>query len=163
MDINIYVNQKKINPLCNSAIAEYVKRLSPYCNMKIVCAPGHVKYTPGHNSAHYAVVQAFQKTVSYGYGSWDHGYGEYQDDTGFTGTGSARTISSEDFARHINAVTANGTSKLNYYIGYPSDETDKMDVFAVCTIKPSDEMTALLLSEQVYRAYTILNNITYHK
>ena len=45
MDINIYVNQKKINPLCSSAIAEYVKRLSPYCNMKIVCAPGHVKYT----------------------------------------------------------------------------------------------------------------------
>ena len=163
MDINIYVNQKKINPLCSNAIAEYVKRLSPYCNMKIVCAPGHVKYTPGHNSADYAVVQASQKAVSYGYGSWDHGYGEYQDDTGFTGTGSARTISSEDFARHINAVTANGTSKLNYYIGYPSEDTSQMDVFAVCTIKPSDEMTALLLSEQVYRAYTILNNITYHK
>ena len=70
MDINIYVNQKKINPLCSSAIAEYVKRLSPYCNMKIVCAPGHVKYTPGHNSAHYAVIQASQKVVSYGYGNW---------------------------------------------------------------------------------------------
>ena len=69
MDINIYVNQKKINPLCSSAIAEYVKRLSPYCNMKIVCAPGHVKYTPGHNSAHYAVIQASQKVVSYGYGA----------------------------------------------------------------------------------------------
>ena len=68
MDINIYVNQKKINPLCSSAIAEYVKRLSPYCNMKIVCAPGHVKYTPGHNSAHYAVIQASQKVVSYGDG-----------------------------------------------------------------------------------------------
>ena len=163
MDINIYVNQKKINPLCSSAIAEYVKRLSPYCNMKIVCAPGHVKYTPGHNSAHYAVIRASQKVVSYGYGNWNHGYEEYQSISDSTSTGSARTISSEDFASQINAVTTNGTSKLNYYIGYPSEDTNHMDVFAFCTIKPSDEMTALLLSEQVYRAYTILNNITYHK
>ncbi len=139
MDINIYVNQKKINPLCSKAIAEYVKRLSPYCTMRIVCTPGHIKYSPGHNSMHYAVSAADSSTP---------------------------TISSEEFSRQINAVTSGGISKLNYYIGYPAEETANihdMEAFSICTISPSAEMTALLLSEQVYRAYTILNNITYHK
>ena len=36
MDINIYVNQKKINPLYQKAIAEYVKRLSPYCTLYVL-------------------------------------------------------------------------------------------------------------------------------
>ena len=139
MDINIYVNQKKINPLCSKAIAEYVKRLSPYCTMKVVCAPGHIKYSPGHSSMHFTV---------------------------FPADSQSSTISSEEFARQINTVTSGGISKLNYYIGYTSEETagiTDMEAFSICTISPSTEMTALLLSEQIYRAYTILNNITYHK
>lgn len=142
MDINIYVNQKKINPLCRSAIAEYVKRLSPYCNMNIVCAPGHVKYTQTHSSAHYAITYAADNPMN---------------------MTSPDTISSEEFAALINSVTSGGISKLSYHIGYPSDETVEMGSFSVCTITPSHDMTTLLLSEQIYRAYTILNNITYHK
>ncbi len=160
MDINIYVNQKKINPLCRSAISEYVKRLSPYCNMKIVCASGHIKYTAGHSSAHLAVTPASDDPTYSGYGNWNNGYYDHESSIS---SARSRTVSSEEFAAQINTVTSGGISKLNYYIGYPKEEIEGMDTFSVCTISPSDEMTALLLSEQIYRAYTILNNITYHK
>lgn len=148
MDINIYVNKKKINPLCQSAIDEYIKRLSPYCNMKILCAAKARKYTSGHSTAHFLL------------------------------TNTTSTISSEDFARQINDLTSGGISRLNYYIGFSSDDLlgitagngvassdadQPLNSFSICTVQPSDDMSALLLSEQIYRAYTILNNITYHK
>ena len=132
MDINIYVNQKKINPLCQKAMAEYQKRVSPYCNLKIVCLPNKIKFTSGKNTANY-------------YLSHD------------------LTISSEDYAKQINDVSVGGISKINYYVGYDSGLTSGMEEFSLCSISPSDEMSALLLLEQVYRAFTILNNITYHK
>lgn len=160
MDINIYVNQKKINPMCRSAINEYVKRLSPYCNMKIVCASGHIKYTAGHSSAYFAVIPATDNPAYYGYGNYYKGYLDYESSIDNT---VSHTISSEKFASQINSITSSGISKLNYYIGFTQDEIEMMETFSVCTISPSNEMTAILLSEQIYRAYTILNNITYHK
>ena len=72
-------------------------------------------------------------------------------------------ISSEDYAARINSLTSSGTSKINFYIGYDESLTADMENFSLCSVQPSAEMTALLLSEQTYRAYTILNNITYHK
>ena len=54
-------------------------------------------------------------------------------------------------------------ASVNFYIGYDESLTADMENFSLCSVQPSAEMTALLLSEQTYRAYTILNNITYHK
>lgn len=132
MDINLYVNQKKINPLYKKAMAEYIKRLSPYCSLSIVCTPGKIKFNSGKNNIDFAI-------------------------------GDAETISSEEFARQINDITIGGISRINYYIGYPPEQTSGMHTFSICSISPESDMAALLLSEQVYRAYTILNNITYHK
>ena len=132
MDINLYVNGKKINPLYKKAIAEYIKRLSPYCSLSLVCAPGRIKFNSGKNNMNFVI-------------------------------GDTETISSEEFARQINDITTGGVSKINYYIGYPQEQTSGMNTFAICSISPESDMTALLLSEQIYRAYTILNNITYHK
>lgn len=138
MDINIYVNQKKINPLCRKAIAEYIKRLTPYCSMSIVCSPGRMKCVSAHSHSCFAITED-----------------------------CSSTISSEGYAASINVLTAGGTSKISYYIGYPSDMLNDcipdIKEFSLCTVSPSYEMSALLLSEQIYRAYTILNNITYHK
>lgn len=132
MDINIYVNQKKINPLCQRSIAEYIKRLSPYCHLKVVCVPNKIKFTSGKNCINYALC-------------------------------NDNTISSEAYASSINTLTTGGLSRINYYIGYDESLYNNMSRFAVCTISPSNDMSAALLSEQIYRAYTILNNITYHK
>ena len=92
MDINIYVNQKKINPLYQKAIAEYVKRLSPYCTLSIVCVAGKIKCTSGKNTTNYCI-------------------------------SGSDTISSEDYAAHINSLTSSGTSKINFYIGYDESLT----------------------------------------
>ena len=63
----------------------------------------------------------------------------------------------------MNSLNSWGTSKIILYIGYDESLTADMENFSLCSVQPSAEMTALLLSEQTYRAYTILNNITYHK
>lgn len=138
MDINIYVNQKKINPLYQNAVSEYIKRLTPYCRLSIVCAPSKIKFSSGKNTASFAIC--------------DNG-----------GCTCKVTISSEDYAAAINSLTSNGISRINYYIGYPEDDTCDMETFSICTLSPGAEMTSVLLAEQIYRAYTILNHITYHK
>lgn len=134
MDINIYVNQKKINPLCQKAAGEYIKRLSPFCRLKIIAKASKPPYTDGHNTKSYIINSQCDSTIS-----------------------------SEQYARLINDIGTNGTSKLNYYIGYSDDELPFCPTLSLCTMDLSFEMSSVLLSEQIYRAYTILNNITYHK
>lgn len=137
MDINIYVNQKKINPLYKKAVDEYVKRLSPYCRLSIVCACGKIKCSSSAKNAGYAI-------------------------TASTHDG-CHTISSVQYADLINSLASGGISAISYYVGYPTEITGHMSSFAVSTLSSGCDMTALLLSEQIYRAYTIQNHITYHK
>ena len=97
------------------AIAEYVKRLSPYCTLSIVCVAGKIKCTSGKNTTNYCI-------------------------------SGSDTISSEDYAARINSLTSSGTSKINFYIGYDESLTADMENFSLCSVQPSAEMTALLLS-----------------
>lgn len=136
MDINIYVNEKKINPLYMSAVSEYIKRLSPYCRLHIVCAPGKIKFRSSRNSRAFVIKPQAS-------------------DSG------QMSMSSEEYAAGIEHLTTNGVSSISYYVGY--DDCDDMDSLCICTLHSPADMTALMLSEQIYRAYTIMNNITYHK
>lgn len=155
MDITIYVNKKKINPLYKKAIAEYIKRLSPYCRLSVVCSPGRIKCGSVKNTAFFNMLIPSQGQT-------------------------ACELSSEDYADLINRLATTGVSKIYYLVGYSeseltdihtiicggssyTDNTPDIKPFSVCTLSSGDDMTALLLSEQIYRAYTILNHITYHK
>jgi 23S rRNA (pseudouridine1915-N3)-methyltransferase len=85
------------------------------------------------------------------------------------------TISSTDLADLISNLNLNGFSSINFiilpdrYILLDSwknlnfaKDTD-IKYFAVSSFNLKGDLTAVVLSEQLYRAYTIMNNITYHK
>lgn len=136
MEINIYINCKKTDSKIKSAIDEYTKRLSPYCRLNLLCSKKAPSFSPQKNTYQAAVIPTE--------GNWE-------------------TISSEDYAALLNNMMANGISKICYYIGYSSEYPKDMNFFSITAPQMSIQLTAAALSEQIYRAYTINNNITYHK
>ena len=62
------------------------------------------------------------------------------------------TISSEEFAAKIEQLGLSGYSRIA-----------KLSPFSLSGFTMSIDLTTVVLTEQLYRAYTILNHITYHK
>lgn len=136
MEINIYINCKKKDSKIKSAIDEYIKRLSPYCRLNLLCSKKAPSFNPQKNTYQAAVISANNASV---------------------------TISSEEYAALLNNMMANGISRICYYIGFSSEYPKDMNFFSITAPQMSTQLTAAALSEQIYRAYTINNNITYHK
>lgn len=134
MNIKIYVNKKKINPLYQKAAAEYIKRLTPFCRLDIICNGKIPASLRTGSCAAYSICCTDE------------------DSKGFTST---------DFAASIEGLMTGGISEINYYIGY--GDVGHANRISLCTLKTTPDMSALLLTEQIYRAFTILNHITYHK
>jgi len=77
-------------------------------------------------------------------------------------------VSSEDIAEIIDTLSVQGSSKITFVIGGSHGVDDRVLKAANKKISfgkvtyPHQLMRVILL-EQIYRAETILNNITYHK
>ena len=79
-----------------------------------------------------------------------------------------KQLSSEDFATKINEITINGTGELVFIIGSSygiartvSNRADfKLSMSKMTFLH---QFARLLLIEQIYRAFKILKNETYHK
>ena len=81
---------------------------------------------------------------------------------------SGRQLTSEDFAQKINEVTISGTSELIFVIGSScglSPEVSNRADFKLSMSKMTflHQFARLILIEQIYRAYKILNHEKYHK
>ena len=79
-----------------------------------------------------------------------------------------KQLSSEELASKIEAVTSSGVSEITFVIG----DSDGMgeDVKAECDLRLSfskmtfpHQLMRVILLEQIYRAFTIINNGKYHK
>ena len=76
--------------------------------------------------------------------------------------------SSEEFAKKLDNIMANGNSTISFIIG-GSNGLDKAVlnradlILSFGKITYAHEIMRICLSEQIYRAFTILNNIAYHK
>ena len=70
-------------------------------------------------------------------------------------------ISSEELADKLNNYSLTGSSSLAYIINYEYSSSNEH--LSLASISLSSDMKALLLSEQIYRAYRINNNQPYHK
>lgn len=145
MDITIFVNIKKTAPLSKAATDEFVKRLRPYCNLHIIHTLKPDTPTTGKNVQNFCITPASKS------------------DKKHENSHFIKTISSEVFAEMIQTLTVNGISKINYYIGYNTSYTDDCLPFAITSVSLDISMNLVVLCEQIYRAYTINNNITYHK
>lgn len=144
MDITIYVNTKKAAHLTKAATDEFVKRLRPYCNLRIINTLKPEAQITGNNVQNFCIIPA-SKT----------------DNTNVDS--QCGTISSEQFAADIQNLAVNGISKISFYIGYTSSMITNSSPFAITSVSLDSSMSTVVLCEQIYRAYTINNHITYHK
>lgn len=79
-----------------------------------------------------------------------------------------KQLSSEDFAKKINEITLNGVNELVFVIGSScglSPIVSQRADFKLSISKMTflHQFARLLLVEQIYRAFKILKNETYHK
>lgn len=79
-----------------------------------------------------------------------------------------KKVSSESFAKKIDNVLARGNGVITFVIGGSYGLADKVKARADELMSFSDmtfphTMFRLMLTEQLYRAFSILNGIAYHK
>lgn len=134
MEINIYVESKKFDSDYKDAFSEYAKRISVWSKLNLVIVKRIDKVVPKKGALIYRVVPGKD------------------------------SISSTELADKINEINQNGFSCIDFVImpkesGFLSDA----DTFSVSSFSMCSELTGVVLAEQLYRAYTIQNNITYHK
>lgn len=145
MHYHIYCKNKTIGKNYHDAISEFTKRLSAYCD----------------TSLYLETRLQFSKDLKQN----NHQF--------FLIVSGPSTYSSEEFAKKIDNLQHSGKSNAHIIIGFTEEEcfhalsvlTDYMlpERFSLtkCNL-PNDTLT-LLLYEQIYRGYTILQGKTYHK
>lgn len=149
MEIIIYINKKKTDSDYRAAIEEYAKRMSSFCRLQVIPCKSYQTLSLGKSKN-----------------------GNTKSCAVLCGTD---TIASPAFAKQLQALTLNGSSTIEYAICeteadykalsklYEKEHGETLPRFHLSSFSPDAELTAVLLSEQLYRAYTILNHITYHK
>ena len=77
-------------------------------------------------------------------------------------------LSSEELAKKISTLTVDGTSDIAFVIGGSNGIAE--DIKKMCQLRLSfskmtfpHQLMRVILLEQIYRAFTIINNKSYHK
>ena len=145
MNIKIIANVSKLSLASNGAIQEYSKRLSRYCKFNFYPCKKE-KDAIKHLSSSATI---------------------------FLVTPSKETLSSEELAKTIEYLGVSGQSDLLFLIGFSQqwiDETlrsnkqyQKIETLSISSLTFSASLASAVLSEQIYRAYRILNKEPYHK
>lgn len=137
MKYEIYIYEEaKTASFYKKAIAEYEKRLHRYC--KISCR--FIKKQKEWEK----LCKAVKKGI-------------------FLFPGS-HSISSEEFSTRIGNWEMDGQGKVCFFISPPGQtHTDTAEQLHLSAFTMDTAMTAMILYEQIYRGYRILNNHPYHK
>lgn len=156
MKIIIHLHCRKLDSDYEAALKEYCKRISPFSEISI---RAH-KNKQDFSFEKLSTVLSQEHTCVFLVIPGNH------------------TISSPNLAEEIKQLNVNGVSKIEFFI-LPSEiaskfmqegkdhslagKTDLVKTLCLSTFSMSNDLTAVALSEQLYRAFTIQNNITYHK
>lgn len=156
MKIKIIALGKIKEKFLSDGIAEFTKRLTPYTNIEIIeLNPIEIK---DKNLTDKILMKEGEKILSLIKPT------DYIITLEIKGT----QLSSEDFAKKISEITNSGTSELVFIIGSSNGLSPIISEKASYKLSLSKmtflhQFTRLILIEQIYRAYKILNNETYHK
>lgn len=78
----------------------------------------------------------------------------------FIVTAGKKSMTSPKFSELIQRASIQGESSLNFYIGRFEEN---MEEFHISSFSLNTSLTGVVLLEQIYRAYRILNHQPYHK
>lgn len=140
------------------ACEEYAKRLQAFCKFTITEIPEC--RLPEHPSA--AQIESALKTegtkICTAAGN----------STAFALCIEGKELSSEQLAEKINSLGINGTSAVSFLIGssYGLGDEEKRSADFRLSMSPMTfphQLARVMLCEQIYRAFQIINNGKYHK
>lgn len=156
MKIKIIALGKIKEKFLADGIAEFTKRLTPYTSVEIIeLNPIEIK---DKNLTKKTLLKEGEKILSL----------IKPNDYVITLEIQGKQLSSEDFAEKIAEITNSGVSELVFVIGSSnglSQIVSEKSNYKLSLSKMTflHQFTRLILIEQIYRAYKILNNETYHK
>lgn len=154
--IKIILVGKTKEKYCQLAEQEFLKRLQRYTNVEI-CIVREEKMTRQKPDAQIRAIE-FERIQAQIEGN---DYLILLDKSG-------KQFSSEALAKELQSLALKGISKLCFVIGGPLGFPEAFlkqanQVLSFSKMTFTHEMIRMLLLEQLYRAFTILNNEKYHK
>lgn len=140
------------------AIAEYAKRLSKYCHLKIVELPDEKLPNKLYNSVILEIKEKESKKIINTLKS-----GSYVICLDLKG----KEMSSEDFSKKIEDISLNLGSTITFVIGGTLGMTEELLKKAnetICFSKMTfpHQLIRVFLLEQIFRSFKIAKNETYH-
>ena len=158
MKIKIYAIGKIKEQYLKDGINEYLKRISSYSNIEIVeVNDSKVKDNPNQSDIEKAKNEEGDRVLKL-----------IKNDFLIGLDMNKQELTSEEFATFLNKKMVEGGSNISFVIGGSYGLSDALKKRCNTSISLSKmtflhQMTRLILLEQIYRAFKILNNETYHK
>lgn len=152
MKINIVAVGKIKEKFFVDAIDEYAKRLSKFCDFRIIEVD---EFSQLEN------IQQKQAKEGEALLSKASGYLVALD-------GKGTVLSSDEMAKHMQAKMVSGVSEITFIIGGSNGLSKELKekvnaVVSFGKITFPHQLFRVVLTEQIYRAFTIINHINYHK
>lgn len=152
MKVNIVAVGKIKEKFFTDAIAEYAKRLSKFCDFNIIEVDESSNITNIELKKEKEGELLLSKTKGYIIAL----------------DGGGKLLSSEDLAELLKTNMTNGESEFSFVIGGSNGLSDLVKtkankIVSFGKITFPHQLFRVVLSEQIYRAFTINNHINYHK
>lgn len=152
MKINIVAVGKIKEKFFTDGIAEYIKRLSKFCDFKIIEVNEATNYKNLTEKSEIEGELLLSKAK---------GYIVALD-------GKGKLLTSEDIAGLIKENMVSGISEISFIIGGSNGLSKKVldnakSVISFGKITFPHQLFRVVLTEQIYRAFTIINGMPYHK
>ena len=158
MRIRLFCIGKIKEQYLKDGINEYLKRISGYSNIEIVeVADSKVKDNPNSSDIEKAKNEEGERVLKLLKNDYLIGLDL-----------NKKEQTSEEFAEFLQNKLVEGGSNISFVIGGSYGLSDALKKRCNTSISLSKltflhQMTRLILLEQIYRAFKILNNETYHK
>lgn len=156
MNIKIIAVGKIKEKYLKDAISEYVKRLSSFCSLSVIEVPAEDIFDESL-AEKYKDIEA-DKILSY----------IKRDSFVITLEICGKSLSSEEFASKIKDISYSGVNEIVFIIGGANGLHKKVSDISSFKLSFSKltfthQMVRLLLLEQIYRSFKIINNEKYHR
>ena len=158
MKIKIYCIGKIKDQYLKDGVNEYIKRISAYASVEIIeVADLKVKDNPNSSDIEKAKNEEGERVLK-----------QLKNDYLIGLDLNKKEPTSEEFAEFLHSKLVEGGSNISFVIGGSYGLSDSLKQRCNSSISLSKltflhQMTRLILLEQIYRAFKILNNETYHK